>query len=77
MKNPDHNSESLINNFYVKILGWKKIGSGIEKSRIRDKHPGSAPLIKFVKKNPCQGDYNIDSSPVLLLILQSPDEKDT
>jgi hypothetical protein len=24
--------------------GWKKVGSGMEKSRIRDKHPGSATL---------------------------------
>jgi len=24
--------------------GWKKFGSGMEKSRIRDEHPGSATL---------------------------------
>jgi hypothetical protein len=35
----------------VKILklfdedpGWRQFGSGMEKSRIRDKHPGSATL---------------------------------
>jgi hypothetical protein len=52
MNNPDHISKSL-NNFFifwVKYLnsfmwirnpGWKKFRSGIEKIRIRDKHPGS------------------------------------
>ncbi len=37
--------------FGVKILkffdedpGWRQFGSGMEKSRIRDKHPGSATL---------------------------------
>jgi hypothetical protein len=51
MNNPDHNSESLKNYFWDKILkffdadpGWKKFGSGMGKSRIRDKHPGSATL---------------------------------
>ena len=46
MNNPDHISESL-KNFWVKMLklfdedpGWKQFGSGMEKSRIRDKHPG-------------------------------------
>jgi hypothetical protein len=24
--------------------GWKKVGSGMERSRIREKHPGSAAL---------------------------------
>jgi hypothetical protein len=54
MNNPDHNSESLINNFRVKILkffdadpgsGMEKVGSGMEKSQIRDKHHGSATLL--------------------------------
>ncbi len=27
--------------------GWRQFGSGMEKSRIRDKHPGSATLIAF------------------------------
>jgi hypothetical protein len=43
MNNPDHIFESLDTNFWVKILkffyadpGWKKFGSGIEKTRIRD-----------------------------------------
>jgi hypothetical protein len=38
--------------FWVKIIkffdvdpGWKKVGSAMEKSRIRDKHPGSATLV--------------------------------
>jgi hypothetical protein len=40
------------NNFRVKIYkffdadpGWKKFGSGMEKIRFRDKHPGSATLL--------------------------------
>ncbi len=52
MNNPDHISESLETSFGVKILnffygdpGWKKFGSGMEKIRIRDKHPGSATLL--------------------------------
>jgi hypothetical protein len=53
MNNPDHITSSLVTFFGVKILkffdadpGWKKIGTGMEKSRIRDreKHPGSATL---------------------------------
>jgi hypothetical protein len=43
MNNPDHISESLETNFWVKILklfdtdpGWKKFGSGMEKIWIRD-----------------------------------------
>jgi hypothetical protein len=50
MNNPDHIYESLETMiFWVKIPkffdadpGWKKIGFGMEKNRIRDKHPGSA-----------------------------------
>jgi hypothetical protein len=60
MNNPDHISESLETFFRVKILtfidairepGWKKFGSeigtgsGMEKIRIQDKHPGSATLL--------------------------------
>jgi hypothetical protein len=52
MNNPDHISESLETIVWFKILkffyadpGWKKIGSGMEKNRIRDKHPGSATLL--------------------------------
>jgi hypothetical protein len=50
MNNPDYISESLETVFWDKILkslmriwdpGWKKFGS-----RIRDKHPGSATLVK-------------------------------
>ncbi len=53
MNNPDHISESLETIFGVKILkffdgdpgsGMEKIGSRMEKIRIRDKHPGSATL---------------------------------
>jgi hypothetical protein len=50
MNNPNHISKSLETVFLVKILkffdgdpGWKKFGSGMEKIRIRDKHPGSNP----------------------------------
>jgi hypothetical protein len=52
MNNLGHISKSLETIFYVKILnfdldpGWKKFGSGMEKFRIRDKHPESATLIK-------------------------------
>jgi hypothetical protein len=52
MNNPDHISENLETIFWVKILkffdanpGWKKFGSGMEKIRIRKKHPGSAALV--------------------------------
>jgi hypothetical protein len=30
----------------VRDPGWKKFESGMEKTRIRDKHPGSATLVK-------------------------------
>ncbi len=56
MNNQDLISKELRNNFSVKNLnsliriwdpGWKKkIGSGMKKIRIRDKHPGSATRIK-------------------------------
>jgi hypothetical protein len=57
MNNPDHISEGLEKYFWVKILkffaadpGCKKLGSGMEKIRIRNKHPGSATLvIAYVK----------------------------
>ncbi len=55
MNNPDHVSESLRNYFlglkYLNSLmrirdpGWKIFGSGMEKIRIRDKHPSSATLV--------------------------------
>jgi hypothetical protein len=54
MNHPDHISECLETIFWVKILiffvadpEWKKVGpgSGMEKIRIRDKHPGSVTLI--------------------------------
>ncbi len=51
MNNLDHISQSLKNIFWVKILkffdadpGGKKSGSGMEKIRIRDKHPVSTRL---------------------------------
>jgi hypothetical protein len=36
----------------IRDPGWRQFGSGIriEKSRIRDKHPGSATLVKIVRK---------------------------
>jgi hypothetical protein len=55
MNNPDHISGNLETIFWVKILkffkpdlGLKKFGSGMEKIRIRGKHPGSATLPKKV-----------------------------
>jgi hypothetical protein len=51
MNNPDRFSESLETIFWAKILkffdairepGWKKLGSGMGKARIWDKHPESA-----------------------------------
>jgi hypothetical protein len=44
MNNPDHISESLETIFGLKILKFfdSDPGSGMEKFRIRDKHPGSA-----------------------------------
>ena len=61
MNNPDHISESLETIFGFKYLnslmripdpgpGWKESGSGMEKTRIRDKHPGSATLFLSVVK---------------------------
>jgi hypothetical protein len=47
MNNPEHISESLETIFGVKIRKFfdADLGSGMEKIRIRDKHPGSATLI--------------------------------
>jgi hypothetical protein len=49
MNNPDHISQSLETIFFIKILKFFNAdpGSGMEKSRIRDKHPGSATLIQI------------------------------
>ena len=54
MNNPDHifrAKKPLVCFFGGKILklfdedpGWRQFGSGMEKSQIRDKHPGSATL---------------------------------
>jgi hypothetical protein len=53
INNPDPISESLEPIFWVKILtffdadpgtGMEKFGTGKEKIRIRDEHPGSATL---------------------------------
>jgi hypothetical protein len=48
MNNPDHISECLETIFWVKIPKFFDAYpvSGMEKIRIRDKHPGSATLIK-------------------------------
>jgi hypothetical protein len=53
MNNSNHISESLETKIFgVKILkffdadpGWKEFGSGMEKIRILDEHPGSATLV--------------------------------
>jgi hypothetical protein len=57
MNNPDHISGSLATIFWGLILKffdadpeWKKIGSGIGKIQIRDKHPASSTLIDSVKE---------------------------
>jgi hypothetical protein len=52
MNNPDHISESLETIFWVKILKFFDAdpGSGMEKIRIRDKHPGSTTLDIKVEK---------------------------
>jgi hypothetical protein len=49
MNNPDHISESLETVFRVKILKFFDADTefGIEKIRIRNKHPGSATLLKI------------------------------
>jgi hypothetical protein len=46
MNNQDHISESTVTIFWVKILTFFDAdpGSGMEKIRILDKHPGSASL---------------------------------
>jgi hypothetical protein len=46
MNNPDHISESVETIFWVEILKILDAdpGYGMEKIRIRDKHPGSATL---------------------------------
>ena len=59
----------LRNHFFgflgVKILkffdadpGWRQFGSGMEKSRIRDKHPGSTTLHQRIK-NPRSASRNL------------------
>jgi hypothetical protein len=40
--------------------GWRQFGSGMEKGRIRDKHPGSATLIKGLKSLPEEEDETIE-----------------
>ncbi len=47
MNNPDHISESLEPIFWVKIFEFFDVdqGSGMEKIRNREKHPGSATLL--------------------------------
>jgi hypothetical protein len=40
----------------IRDPGWKQLGSGMEKSRIRDKHPGFATLFKtYIFPFPCFG----------------------
>jgi hypothetical protein len=35
--------------FFDEDPGWRQFGSGMEKSRIRDKHPGSATLMELMQ----------------------------
>jgi hypothetical protein len=53
MKNPNHIFECLEPFFGVKILKFFEADSGsvMEKTRIRDKHFGSVPLLKIVPKS--------------------------
>jgi hypothetical protein len=55
MNNPDHISESLEAIFGVKILKFFDAdpGSGMEKIRIWDKHPGSAALLLAYRCQRC------------------------
>jgi hypothetical protein len=50
MNNLDHISESLKTIFLIKIIKFFNTdpGSGIEKIRIRDKHPGSVTLASLI-----------------------------
>jgi hypothetical protein len=59
MNNPDHISESLEKIFGVKILQFFDAdpGSEMEKIRIRDKHPGSATLVRI------KWQYDLESDP--------------
>jgi hypothetical protein len=34
----------------IRDPGWEKFGSGMEKIRIRDKHPGSAIILMSIEK---------------------------
>jgi hypothetical protein len=61
MNNPEFRNHF----FWVKILkffdadpGWRQFGSGMEKSRIRDKHPGSTTLHQRIK-NPRSASRNL------------------
>jgi hypothetical protein len=51
MNKPDHNSESLKTIFWVNILYFFDVdqGFGMEKRRIRDKHPGFATLLNIIQ----------------------------
>jgi hypothetical protein len=69
--NQDHISESFENNFKVKILnffdvdpgsGGKKFGSGMEKIRMRDKHPESAALLSQRKIFLCRQLYELPTN---------------
>ncbi len=49
---------------WIRDPGWKKFGSGMEKSRIRDKNPGSATLFKSIlpdKKMVLRGDVLLEN----------------
>jgi hypothetical protein len=60
MKNPDNIFECLETIFWVKIFkffeadpGWNILRSGMEKIRIRDKHPGSVfdSFLKYIQRS--------------------------
>jgi hypothetical protein len=59
MNNPDHISKSLETIFWVKIFKFFDAdpGSGMEKIRIRDKHPGSETLGPSVQRSCCPIEY--------------------
>jgi hypothetical protein len=65
INNPDHISESLETIFWVKIRKFFDAdpGSGMEKIRVRDKHPGSATLPVGMAVGPRQRSVGIHATP--------------
>ncbi len=56
--------KSLNSLMRIRDPGWRQFGSGMEKSRIRDKHPGSA-----IPAPSCRG--SVEVSPSCLLVYLS------